>query len=269
MQSLNVMIVGSGKCANALKQSKYINKIYSTSEEEMNGVITIQFNTFRQLAQICRALQVDIVLVEEEKWVLEGITNVLKQNFINCFAATPHWTNLKLSHHYARNLLTKYNIDLPPQINLPVDFPVIVKADGVLKIANSIQEIISIKEEIYKQSAEISKTVFIEKCLEGEKIRVISLFDGKNLITFPNKKIDNSLLKEYSKKLETMLIGEKADFTGFFNTEVIEENGILYNTGFDFGFTMPDLSTLQNQCHQDLLFICMSALYQKLNEIDL
>ena len=269
MQSLNILVVGQGYCIKDIKNSKYINKIYSTSEEEAEGIITVQFNTFKQLAQICKALQVDIVLVEEEKWVLEGITSVLKQNLVNCFAVTPLWTNLKLSHNYARNLLEKYQINLPPQINLPVEFPVVVKADGFLKIANSIQEIVSIKEEVYKQSAEISKTVFIEKYLNGEKIKVTSVFDGKNLITFPNNKINNSLLQEYSKKLETMLIKEKADFIGFFNSELIEENDILYNTGFDFGFTMPDLSLLKNPTTHDILFICLLALYQKLNEIDL
>lgn len=269
MQMLNVLIAGDCKCLDELKKSKHLHKIYSTSENEIEGVVTVQFNTFKQLAQICRALQVDIVFVEEEKWVLEGITDVLKQNYINCFAVTSSWTNLKLSHHYAKNMLTKYGINLPPQINLPVEFPVLVKADGILRKANSIQEIITIKEEIYKQSLEISKTVFIEKILEGEKIKVVSLFDGKNLITFPDKKIDNTLLKEYSKKLETMLRAEKADFTGFFNTEIIEENGVLYNTGFDFGFIMPDLSLLKNPTAQDILFICLLALYQKLDEVDL
>ena len=140
MQSLNVLIAGKGKYVKELRKSKYLHKLYITSDEDVEGAIAVQFNTFKQLAQLCKALQVDIVLVEEEKWILEGIANVMKQNFVNCFAVFSNWTNLKLSHNYARNLLEKYDISVPPRINLPIDFPIIVKGDGVLKKANSLLE---------------------------------------------------------------------------------------------------------------------------------
>ena len=75
MQSLNVLIVSTNKSryAGQIKNSKYLNKMYVTSEEEVEGTVRLRFNTFRELAQKCRTLQIDVVLVEEEKWVLEGI----------------------------------------------------------------------------------------------------------------------------------------------------------------------------------------------------
>jgi len=271
MQSLNVLIVSQerSKYAESLLRSEYLNKLYITSDEEIDGAISIRFNTFKELAQKCRVLQIDVVLVEEEKWVLEGIANVMKKNYINCFAPTTDWTNLGLSYNYARNLLQKYEIDLPPIINLPISFPIIVKGDGVLKKANNLQEIISTKEDIFKASPEISKTVFLEKYLNNEKHKIISLFDGKHLLTFPNNKIDRKLLAAYSKKFEKMLIEEKADFIGFIISELIEEDGIIYNTGFKFNFIMPDLSENIAPKPKDILYICLSALYQKLNEIEL
>ena len=104
MQSLNVLIVSStkSKYIDKIKESKYLNKLYVTSDEEIDGTVRLQFNTFKELAQKCRKLQMDIVLVEEEKWVLEGIATVMKQNFVNCFAVTADWTKLGLSHNYAR-----------------------------------------------------------------------------------------------------------------------------------------------------------------------
>ena len=271
MQSLNVLIVTQkkSKYAELIMQSEYLNKLYLTSDEEIEGALSIKFNTFKELAQKCRVLQIDVVLVEEEKWVLEGIANVMKKNYINCFAPTADWTNLGLSHNYARQLLRKYEIDLPPIINLPINFPIIVKGDGVLKKANSLQDIITIKEDVFKTSPEISKTVFLEEYLNNEKHRVVSLFDGKHLLTFPENGIDSGLLKQYSQKLERMLIEEKANFIGFINSELIEENGILYNTGFKFNFIMPDLSENISPKPKDILYICLSALYQKLNEIEL
>ena len=269
MQSLNVLIISTekSKYIEQLKESKYLNKIYVTSDEEAEGTIKIRFNTFKELAQKCRTLQIDVVLVEEEKWVLEGIAGVMKQYYVNCFAATSDWTELGLSHHYARKMLTKYDINVPPVIKLPIEFPILVKGDGILKKANSMQEIISIKEKIYNTSGEIAKNVFLEKYLNGNKYKIISLFDGKHLLTFPNGNIKKDLLTEYSKKLERMFLDEKADFTGFINSEIIEENDILYNTGFSYEFLMPDFDMCNTTTPKDILYICLSAIYQKLNEI--
>lgn len=271
MQSLNVLIVSSkkSKYLEQIKNSKYLNKLYITSEEEADGTVKLEFNTFKELAQKCRTLQIDIILVEEEKWVLEGISNVMKQNYVNCFAATADWTELKLSHVYARKMLEKYNINLPPVITLPLEFPVVVKGDGVLKKANSMQEIISIKEKVYKTSGEISKNVFLEKYINGEKQKVISVFDGKHLLTFPHRKVDAVLLKEYSDKLEKMLVEEKAKFMGFINSEIVEEGGVLYNTGFSFEFIMPDFDICQTTSPKDILYVCLAAVYQKLDEIQI
>jgi hypothetical protein len=165
-------------------------------------------------------------------------------------------------------MLTKYQINVPPKINLPVEFPVIVKGDGILKIANSMQEIISIKEKIYNTSGEIAKNVFLEKYLHGNKYKIVSVFDGKHLLTFPHANIRRDLLEDYSHKLEQMLTEEKADFTGFINSELVEENGILYNAGFSFEFSLPDFGVCDTTCPRDILYVCLSTIYQKLNEIE-
>ena len=271
MQSLNVLIVSTSKSKylEHIFRSKYLKKLYITSDEEVAGAVQLKFNTFKELAQKCRTLEIDVVLVEEEKWVLEGITNVMKQNYINCFAVTSEWTELGLSHNFARKMLEEYEINVPPKITLPLEFPVLVKGDGVLKKAYSMQEIVSIKEKVYKTSGEISKGIFLEKYLKGEKCKIISLYDGKHLLTFPHEGVGRTLLNEYSAKLEKMLTTEKAKFLGFINSEVVEESGILYNTGFSFEFSMPDFDMWQTAYPKDILYVCISAVYQKLNEVEL
>jgi hypothetical protein len=262
MQSLNILIVckNSSKYLEYIKSSKYLRKLYTTSDTEQEGAITINFNTFQELCEKCRALQIDIVLVEEEKWILEGIADVMRKNYINCFAPTSYWTNLALYNSFANSLLTKYGINIPPQTLLPQEFPVLVKADGILRKANSLQEIISIKKEIFETSPEIAKTVYLEEFLHNKKHIVTSLFDGNSIYTFPDKNFMPALLEEYSSKLERLLRGEKADFIGFINSYLIEENGILYNTGFSFELLKPN-------CELDFLYILQLAIYQKLNEI--
>ncbi len=269
MQSLNILIVGNGKYKNDILNSKYLNKLYIAGEQESEGVINLKFNTFRELAKKCKALGIDIVFVEEEKWISEGIADVMKKNFINCLSVNSEWTKLGLSQNYMRAILTKYEISVPPKVTLPVDFPILIKGDGILKKANSMQEIISIKKEIFDTMPELSKSVFLEKYLNGDKHKIISIFDGKHLLTFPNNKISPVLLSDYSKKLELLLQKEKANFMGFINSYLIEENNILYNAGFSFDFIMPDMTAISEDCRKDILFICMSAIYQKLDEIEL
>ena len=65
-----------------------------------------------------------------------------------------------------------------------------------------------------------------------------------------------------------MLIEEKAKFIGFINSDIVEEDGILYNTGFSFEFTMPDFERFETTYPKDILYFCLSAMYQKLDEID-
>ena len=59
-----------------------------------------------------------------------------------------------------------------------------------------------------------------------------------------------------------MLKTEKADFVGFINSEVIIFDNIIYNIGFNFDFSKPNSEI-------DFLYILNSAIYQKLNEIEI
>lgn len=260
IQNVNILIAGSGSSIDMLQKSKYLNKLYITSEEKFPGVLNIKFNTFRELAAKCKALQIDLVIVEEEKWIQQGIVDVLRQNLINCLGATAKWTELGLYNSVPRKLLPKYNINIPKKIILPVDFPILVKADGITRKANSVQEIIQIRKEIFNQSSEIGNTIYLEKYIEGKTYVVTSLFDTKHLITFPNAEIPAELLDNYSKNLERMLIGENANFTGFINSKLVLSNNKLYNTGFSFNFLKPE-------CNIDFLYLLNLTIYQKLNEI--
>ena len=146
MPEINVLIAGNGVCAPEIKKSKYLKKLYITGDKEIDGAVLIKFNTFKELAQKCKALQIDIVIVENEKWILQGIADVLKSNLVNCIAPTSKWTELALSPVFAREIVQKYSIDTPKLIKLPVDFPIVLKAKGITKKADSLQELIDYRQ---------------------------------------------------------------------------------------------------------------------------
>lgn len=259
MQSLNVLVAGMGLIVSDLLKSKLLRKLYITSDREIEGVYNIKFNTFKELAQKCKALQIDLVIVEDEKLILEGIADVLKKNFINCVAPISYWTNLKINNNFRISMLEKFGIKTPPIVKFPSEFPVIVKGDGVLKLANSLEEITWIKKEIYDISPEIAKNIYIEKFINGEKFRLYSLYDGKSIFTFHKNGIDENVIGEYSQKLNKMLLSNVTPFIGFINSEVILYENNIYNTSFDFNIVQPQ--------NADILSILVLAIYQKLNEV--
>ncbi len=260
MPVLNVLIIGdkNSKSLSQIINSKYLNKLYTNFETEYS--IEISFNTFRGLAAKCKALKIDIVFVESEKLIMQGIIDVLRNHYINCIGLTTYWTNLILSKKFARNMCQKYHIQVPQMFTYPKEFPLIVNSDNGAKVANSVSEIINIRQEIFNNSPEIAKTVFLEEYITGKKTVLTSLFDGKNLVTLQEDTIPEKFITDYNTKLETMFVQKNAGFIGYINSEIIFSNKHIINTGFNLNF--PTIKT-------DLLFVFNLAIYQKLYELPL
>ena len=250
MQSLNVLIIAdeSSKALKAVLKSKYLNKLFTNFEA--SGAVDIRFNTFKELAQKCKSLKIDIVIVEDEKMILQGIADVLRKNFVNCIALNSFWTQLILSSDFARKMTAKYGIDTPDVLSYPEEFPIVVRADGILRFVN-------IRQDIYDFSPEIAKSIFLERYIKGEEFLLYSFFDGKNLITFSPQGLDT---KTYSNKLECMFVQENPNFIGYITSRVMLSDEKLYNLGFNLEFPSFD---------DDIIFVLISAIYQKLNELRL
>ncbi|MBR6127937.1 hypothetical protein IKQ21_09660 [bacterium] len=259
-EGLNVLIAGEGYSLKYIQSSRFLRKLYTTSDKIIEGIVNIDFNTFKELAKKCKAFQIDLVIVEDKRWINEGISDVLRSNFVNCIAPSAKWTELGVPTFETRNILKKYGINLPEITLLPANFPLVVKGNGVSRKVNSVQEVIEIREEVHKRSSVIARDLYLEKYLDGKKITISSLFDTKNLLTFPVKDIPEDIINNYSQYFERMLNNENASFIGFINSEVILYNNKLYNVGISFEF--PTLN-----CDMDILYILWLAIYQKLDEV--
>lgn len=257
MQTLNVLIAGEGKLLPIIQDSKYLKKLYVTSDNEINGAINIKFNTFKELAIKCKSLQIDVVLVENEKWILQGIADVLRKNFVNCIAPTAYWAETLRDSIKSRELLVGTSINIPRKLQYPKEFPLLVRGKGFKFVAKTLNEAIALKTNINSAfPLEIAQTTFLEELLDGEVLNIVSFFDGKTLKTFS----DDRNIIEYSNNLQTILLKKKANFIGFFKSRLIYKNNKLYNAGFDL-----DIS--DTIFDKDFLFILYLGIYQKLNEI--
>ena len=255
MHSLNILIAGEGELLPLVQKSKFLKKLYATTDIE--GAVHIKFNTFSELAKKCKALQIDVVLVENEKWILQGIADVLRKSFVNCIAPNALMAEKLTDSLLSRQFLSKYNINIPQKLTYPNKFPLLVRGKGFKYKANTLAEVLQIKELINeKYPSEIAGTTFLEDFFEGEVLNVISFFDGKTLKTFS----DNNQILEYSKSLEKALVQEKANFIGFFNSRLIKNDSTLYNIGFGLNYA-------KTEFEKDFLFILYCGIYQKLNEL--
>ena len=260
MQKLNVMLVSdsNSKLIDTILESKFLNKLYVNFE--YSGIAEVYFNTFKELAQKCKALKIDIVVVENEKMILQGIADVLKANYVNCFALNSFWTQLILSNSFARNMMSRHGIEFPEKLTYPDQYPVVVKADGILKIANSLTEVLKLQREISALSPEIAQTLILERYIAGDEIIIGLIFDGKNLITFTENNCYKELIKEYGNKMQKMFAEEKHNFIGYINSRVIIHNQKVYHVGFQLGFPLIKQT--------DILYLIILVMYQKLNEIN-
>ena len=259
MQTLNLLIIGN-QDSNALKMSigsKYIKKLY-TNFEYKDG-IAIKFNTFKELAIKCKSLKIDIVFVEDKKYILEGIGDILKNNFINCIALNSYWTQLILNNEFANNILSQNDIHMPERLRYPSEFPIVIKGQGFLKFANNLQEVVDYENYIGKKYPVLAKTLFLEKYIDGEEKLITTFFDGKNSISFSDNTIPKNIIEDYNQKLEKIFNSEHSKFLGFISSRVIYANDTLYHLGFNLN--LPILET-------DFVFLLISAIYQKLNEIE-
>lgn len=255
MQALNILLVGDGLNLTALRMSKYLKKLYVTSENI--DETQISFNTFLELAKKCRLHQIDLVIVENEKWIRQGIADVLKKNHINCIAINSNWITFM-----NKSMLNRYEINTPLTLTFP-DVPLVVKSGNYQQIANSLTDVVNIQQHFFSISAEVAKNMYLEEFIDGDKFVINAIFDGKNLLSFPLKELNKQqqlMLSKYTKHLENMLVTEKIDFLGFINSKLIWHKNDWYNVGFSFEFPKTDLQI-------DLIFLLISALYQKLNEI--
>ncbi len=256
LQTLNVLIAGEGELLPLIKSSKFLKKLYATSE--IDGAVNIKFNTFAELAKKCKALQIDVVLVENEKWILQGIADVLRKKFVNCIAPNALMSEILTNSLSSRKFLSKYNISLPDKLKYPSTFPLFLRGKGFKFKANTLDEVLQVKNLINKTyPQEIADTTFLEEFIEGEPFSVTSFFDGKTLKTFSK----DSQILEYSNLLENALKQDKNDFIGFFSSKLIKFEGKIYNLGFSLNYA-------KTLFEKDFLFIVYCGIYQKLNELD-
>lgn len=264
---MNILIIGTENTELALLElclkSRFLDKIYTASQTPLDGVPNIEYSDYEELAKKSRALNIDIALTANKKLLKDGIANELKKYGINIIGINKKWANLD-SRIVTKNLAAHYSINVPEIIKAPTTFPVVIKTDlpESTQIAESMSDLIEKKEKL------AGKKNFLEEYMQGEIFYLLSLWDGKNIVSF--NRTDNltevqlDRLELYKTKLNFMLSDEKADFTGFLTSKLLWTKNDWYLLEY---IIYPSVKTSLSYIEKDFLYILNLAVYQKLNEI--
>lgn len=208
---MKILIVGGGGREHALawkiSQSPEVDTIFcapgNAGISAIAECIAIDANDIVALKDFALENHVDLTVVGPEDPLVAGIVDVFEKAGLKVFGPKKAAAQIEGSKSFAKKLMSKYNIptakgrtfkryeDAVSYTNT-LDFPVVVKADGLaagkgVVICNTPADAEDALDRIMKQQVygEAGTVVLIEEYLEGEEASFIAFTDGKTVLPLP------------------------------------------------------------------------------------
>ncbi|ETO91617.1 MAG: phosphoribosylamine--glycine ligase [Candidatus Xenolissoclinum pacificiensis L6] len=202
-----VLVIGTGgreySLMDAFSKSPIADKIFTNNINFSHKALYIDINYDSEMEYIayhCKDKNIDLVVIGDEKYLENGLTDILQSEGILVFGPNKAASKLEFSKSYAKELCHIHSIptaqngyftDLKSAtafIDTLKTEKVVIKADGLCSgkgvfICDSHQEGIKISEEMFAGKLGSSgKTVVIEEYLQGYEVSFFVLFDGTNCL---------------------------------------------------------------------------------------
>lgn len=204
---MKVLVVGAGGREHAicwaLNTSPLIEKLYcapgNAGIADEVECINIHPENLKEIRSFCIKSDINFVVVGPEQPLCAGIVDMLERAGIAAFGPKANAALLEGSKAFTKNLCTRYGIPTAKYREFTnesvaikyietLDFPVVVKADGLAAgkgaiICNNKKESISAARSFLDQkSGNSNSKIVIEDFLVGEEVSFFALCDGKNLL---------------------------------------------------------------------------------------
>lgn len=210
---MNVALIGSGgrehSIAIAVSKSKSLSKLYmlpgNPGMEQLGECLNLNVKHQNAVLGFCKENKIDLVIIGPEQPLVDGLSNLLRENDINVFGPSKKAAMIEGDKVFSKNLMKKYNIPTAEykvfnsnQINSAVeyldsvDFPIVIKASGlaagkgVLICENkedAVKGLTKIMED--KVFGNAGNEVVIEEFMEGDEASIFAITDGKDFISLP------------------------------------------------------------------------------------
>ncbi len=306
---LNFLVYGSGArehaIAKKLAESNFCNKLFLYGANDGFSNIGAALDE-ENLIESAKKNKVDVLVVGPENPLCDGITDEFLKAGIKCIGVNKYWSQLESSKYFAKLFMQKHNIKtakykLVDSVTDILSVPVVLKADGLCK--GKGVSVVFEREKANKILAELlagkfgdaSGQVLIEEYLLGDELSLISLWDGKHLLSFlpardfkrksseldslntggmgaytPVKLSDVQLqkLKVYENSLKKALQEENANFVGFIYSGLIWHEDDFYVLEYNVRMGDPEAQALLTHMDSDLGELFYFALEKRLDEYE-
>lgn len=326
-----VLLLGGGARENALAvsilKSPYLEKLYLAGANDGFKHLgeSIDFKGYGDLLDKACERKIDLLVVGAENPLCDGIVDIFEARGIKTIGANKAWARLEGSKSFAKEFMLKNDIktadyrvidsklfeneaELDSALNEALDYfskkksvPVI-KADGLalgkgVCLSRGAVEAKNAAAEFLKgKFKDASKKILLEERLFGREVSVISLWDGKTLISFPpasdyKKLLDGNegantggmgayapsdvtekeqiQIAEYLETLQKALIKGGADFCGIIYSGLILTGDGVQVLEYNMRFGDPECQVLLELLENDLLSVFLMMTQKRLCDIDL
>ncbi len=210
----NVLLIGSGGREHALaykiSQSKSLKKLFiipgNPGTKLLGENVILNQDDHSAILKFCAQNKIDLVVIGPEKPLVDGLSDILRQNKVNVFGPNKNAAAIEGYKTFAKSLMEKYNISTAKysefsseQISSAEEYlknsnyPVVIKADGLAAgkgviICNNFDEALYTLNDMFvkKIFGEAGEKIIIEEFLVGEEASIFAITDGDKFICLPS-----------------------------------------------------------------------------------
>lgn len=221
---MKVALIGSGGREHAIAykliNSSQLEKLYiipgNPGTARFGENVEIDINDNSAILQFCKQRNIDLVVVGPEKPLVNGLSDLLRNNLIKVFGPSSGAARIESEKSYAKKLMKNYKIPTADYVEFSSEeyssalgylkstsYPKVIKADGLAAgkgviICNSFEEAEQTLINIFKKKlfGKSGNKIVIEEYLIGEEASIFAITDGDNFVTLPSaqdhKRIGNN-----------------------------------------------------------------------------
>lgn len=210
---MNVVIIGSGGREHALalsvSKSKLLKKLFIIPGNPGTGKIGINIlidvNDFPGILNFCLKNSIDLVIVGPEQPLIDGLTDLLRNNGIKVFGPSKEAARLEGEKSFAKNLMKEYKIptaayeifykhDYENSLTYlqNIKYPIVIKADGIaagkgVVIAENYQSAKNAVDDCFLKHSfgNSGNKIVIEEFMTGQEASIFAITDGSDFILLP------------------------------------------------------------------------------------
>lgn len=221
---MNILVIGSGGREHALiksfKKSPQAQKIFALPGNDGMiddaELVQTEINNFPEIILFCKSNQIDFVFIGPEDPLVNGLSDLLRQNNIPCIGPSKSAARLEGSKIFAKEFMNRANVptaksfvvtNVDDTLKFAENFsaPYILKADGLaagkgVSICKNVAELKNAATELFVDGkfGAAGQTALLEQNLPGWELSFLVLTNGEKFEILPlaqdhKRLLDNDL----------------------------------------------------------------------------